>query len=72
MAALPLKAVERMLRNAGAKRVSRGAAEEFSKFLEELAGEIAADANQLAQHSGRVTVTEQDVLMVRKIRRTGR
>lgn len=72
MAALPLKAVERILRKAGAKRVSKGAAQEFSKFLEELAGEIASDASQLAQHSGRVTVTEQDVLMVRKIRRTGR
>jgi len=72
MTTLPLKAVERILRNAGAKRVSRGAAEEFSKFLEEFAGEVARDANQLAQHSGRVTVTEQDVLMVRKIRRTGR
>lgn len=72
MPALPLKAVERILRKAGAKRVSKGASEEFSKFLEEFAGEIAADAAQLAQHSGRVTVTEQDVLMVRKIRRTGR
>jgi histone H3/H4 len=72
MAALPLKAVERILRKAGAKRVSRGGAEEFSKYLEQLAGEIASDASQLAQHSGRVTVTEQDVLMVRKIRRTGR
>jgi histone H3/H4 len=72
MAALPLKAVERILRKAGAKRVSKGAAEEFSKFLEELAGEIAADAAQLAQHSGRITVTERDVHMVRKIRRTGR
>jgi histone H3/H4 len=72
MAVLPLKAVERILRKAGAKRVSKGAAEEFSKFLEEFAGEIARDAAELAQHSGRVTVTEQDVLMVRKIRRTGR
>ncbi len=72
MPILPLKAVERMLRKAGAKRVSKGASEEFSKFLEEFAGEIARDAAELAQHSGRVTVTEQDVLMVRKIRRTGR
>ena len=72
MSMLPLKAVERILRKAGAKRVSRGASQEFGKYLEELAGEIASDANQLAQHSGRVTVLEQDVLMVRKIRKTGR
>ena len=72
MAALPLKAVERILRKAGAKRVSKAASEEFAKYLEELAGGIASDAAQLAEHSGRVTVTEQDVLMVRKIRRTGR
>ena len=69
MAVLPLKAVERMLRDAGAKRVSKGASEEFSKYLEQLAGEIAADANRRAQHSGRITVTEKDVLMVRKIRK---
>jgi len=69
MAALPLKAVKRILRNAGAKRVSGAATEEFSKFLEELAAEIASEASQLAQHSGRMTVTEQDVLMVRKIRK---
>jgi histone H3/H4 len=72
MSAIPLKAAERILRRAGAKRVSKAASEEFSKFLEEFAAEIARDASQLAQHSGRVTVTEQDVLMVRKIRRTGR
>ena len=72
MSAIPLKAAERILRKAGAKRVSKGASEEFSKFLEEFAGEIAQDAAQLAQHSGRITVTEQDVVMVRKIRRTGR
>ena len=70
MSAIPLKAAERILRKAGAKRVSKAASEEFSKFLEELAGGIARDAAQLAQHSGRVTVTEQDVLMVRKIRKT--
>jgi histone H3/H4 len=70
--ALPLKAVERILRRAGAKRVSKGAAEEFSKYLEEFSAEIARDAGQLAQHSGRITVTEEDVQMVRKIRRAGK
>jgi len=69
MAVLPLKAIERLLRKAGAKRVSKGASVEFAKYLEEFAGEIASEAAELAKHSGRQTVTEQDVLMVRKIRR---
>ena len=69
MAVLPLKAIERLLRKAGAKRVSKGASEEFAKYLGEFAGEIASEAAELAKHSGRQTVTEQDVLMVRKIRR---
>jgi histone H3/H4 len=72
MPALPLKAVERILRRAGAKRVSKGAAEEFSKYLEEFAAETARDASQLAHHSGRITVTEDDVQMVRRIRKSGR
>ncbi len=72
MSTLPLKAVERILRKAGAKRVSKGASEELAKYLEEYAAKIARDAGQLAQHSGRITVTEQDVLMVRKIRRSER
>ena len=69
---LPLKAVERILRKAGAKRVSKGASEELAKYLEEYAAEIAREAGQLAQHSGRVTVTEQDVHMVRRIRKAAR
>jgi histone H3/H4 len=69
---LPLKAVERILRKAGAKRVSKAASEEFAKYLEEYAAEIAREAGQLAQHSGRVTVTEQDVQMVRRIRKAAR
>jgi len=69
MTLLPLKAVERILRKAGAKRVSKSASEEFAKYLEEFAKEIASEAAELAKHSGRQTVTEQDVLMVRKIRR---
>jgi histone H3/H4 len=72
MPAIPLKAAERILRKAGAKRVSKGASEEFSKFLEDFAAEVARDAAQLAQHSGRITVTDEDVLMVKKIRKTGR
>ena len=70
--ALPLRTVERLLRKAGAKRVSKAASKEFARYLEEFAGEIASEAAELAKHSGRQTVTEQDVLMVRKIRRSSR
>ena len=65
-AKLPLKTVERIMREAGAKRVSRSATSEFAKHLEELASEIAREAGELAEHSGRKTITEKDVILARK------
>jgi histone H3/H4 len=63
---LPLASVERILRNAGAKRVSKSATKEFTKHLEELATTIAADATKLAAYSGRKTITESDILLAKK------
>ena len=38
---LPLKTVERILREAGAKRVSKSATQAFAKYLEQLTAHIA-------------------------------
>ena len=61
-----LKTVERVLREAGAKRVSKEASAEFAEYLEKFTRVIAKDALELAEHSGRKTVTERDILLARK------
>ena len=66
MAKLPLSTVERILRNAGAKRVSKEATLAFSEWMERLTKEIAKEAGEIASHSGRKTILEADIHMARK------
>ena len=57
---LPLAAMERIMKSAGAERVSNDAMEELKKLLEQHADEISKKAIQHARHSGRVTVKSED------------
>ena len=61
MAELALAPFERIMRDNGARRVSQEAVEELRNIIEELAVDIASRAVQLANHSGRKTVTAADV-----------
>lgn len=58
---LPLAPVERIIRNAGADRVSEGAGIELAKVLEDFGIEISREAIDLAKHAGRTTVKEEDI-----------
>jgi len=60
---LPNAPVERILRNAGAKRVSKDAVEELREALEELGEEISRDAIKMADHAERNTVKKEDIDM---------
>lgn len=60
---LPNAPVERIIRNAGAERVSKEAVEELRDAVEEAGSDIAADAVDMADHAGRNTVTREDVEM---------
>lgn len=63
---MPLAPFERILKKAGAKRVSRSALEEFSKLMEEKMFRVANEAAILAKHAGRKTILAEDVRMARR------
>ncbi|MCL5434742.1 MAG: NFYB/HAP3 family transcription factor subunit [Candidatus Marsarchaeota archaeon] len=53
--------VEKMLKDAGASRVSKEAKQEFKKYLEKTAFDVAQKAVRLAQHAKRKTVDASDI-----------
>lgn len=61
MSELPRAAVERLIRNAGAPRVSATACDALIEVLEGVAAEVAVESIQLAKHAGRKTVTAEDI-----------
>ena len=63
---LTIAPVKRLIERAGAKRVSKEAAVELAKFLEQRARDISSDAAELAKHSGRSTVMIGDIKMAIK------
>jgi len=58
---LPLAPMKRLVKGAGAARVSEDAADALREVLEDFASEVAAKAVQLARHAGRKTVTKDDI-----------
>ena len=58
---LSLNAMDKLLRECGARRVSDGAKEMLADVLEERARKYASEASKLAEHAGRKTVTEKDI-----------
>jgi histone H3/H4 len=53
--------VEKLIRKAGARRVSQDAINELNKILTEKGSDIAKYAVEVARHSGRKTVKGEDV-----------
>ncbi|MFA5141819.1 MAG: histone [Candidatus Woesearchaeota archaeon] len=63
---IPLAAAERLLKKAGAGRVSDEAKIEFSNLLEQIAVEISSKAVDIAKNCGRKTVEGDDFKLVKR------
>lgn len=53
--------IHRIIKKAGAARVSEDAAEELKKVLEDVGAAVAREALGLAQYAGRRTVKKEDI-----------
>ena len=63
---LGLSAMYRILKKAGAERVSDESADELRRVIEEVANGIAKSAVDMASHAGRKTVKGEDVKLAAK------
>jgi histone H3/H4 len=66
MSVLPKLPFERLMKKAGAKRVSEEALDEMANIVEERLMEIAKEAVLLAKHAGRKTILDEDIRIARK------
>ncbi|MBN2102310.1 MAG: histone family protein [Candidatus Aenigmarchaeota archaeon] len=66
MSGLPRAPVERLLKEATGKRVSRTATEQMAVVLEEMIAEVAKDASVFCKHAGRKTITYDDIVLATK------
>ena len=63
---VPLAAMEKILKQAGADRVADNAKAALKDVVEDIAEEIAANAVKFAGHAGRKTVKSSDIKLAAK------
>ena len=68
MTELPLAVVKRLMKKAGAKRVSKTAANELINIFENQMLEVTREATKLAEYAGRRTIRDSDVRLAVKRR----
>lgn len=65
----PSTPLERVMRKAGAERVSSSAVNEMKNMMLEIADKISADAIAAAKHAKRVTVKKEDIVLATRSER---
>lgn len=63
---LPLSALENLMKDKGAQRVSEDAKEELKKILESYLYDLSQKASKIASHSKRKTINGGDLLIARE------
>lgn len=63
---LPLAAMEKILKQCGAERVSDKAKVAMKNVMEDIADDIASRAIRFAKHAGRTTVKDRDIKLATK------
>ena len=66
MAELPLAPVERVMRNAGAERISIDAVKKAADEAEHIIKKLTESAQKIARSEGRVTITSRDIVLASK------
>lgn len=63
---IPLSALEKLMKEKGAQRVSQDGVEELQKILETYLYNLSQKASKISSHSGRKTITSADLLIAKE------
>lgn len=63
---IPVAPIDRLIRKAGAGRVSDKGAEKLAQILEEVGENLARRAFEITEHTGRKTITDKDIELAYK------
>ena len=66
MSGLPLAALENLMKEKGAQRVSNDSRDELKRILEEYLYELSLKASKISSHAGRKTINAGDLLIARE------
>ena len=66
MSEIPKAPIARIIKESGAERVSEDAKAELAAYLEEVAREVAKEANKAAKFANRKTVKADDIKLAIK------
>ena len=58
---IPVAPIDRLIRKAGAGRVSDKGAEKLAQILEEVGETLARRAFEITEHTGRKTITDKNI-----------